>query len=49
MNEQGNVFMTPTVYNGFPAILAAFTNWRTEEKDLNIILEALLSTFRSIK
>lgn len=48
LNQQGNVFMTPTFYNGVPAIRAAFSNWRTEEKDLDIIWEALITTFQSI-
>ena len=48
LNQQGNVFMTPTLYNGVPAIRAAFSNWRTEEKDLDIIWEALTSAFHSI-
>ncbi|KMY52640.1 amino acid decarboxylase [Bacillus sp. FJAT-27231] len=49
LNQQGKVFMTPTIYNGVPAIRAAFSNWRTEEKDIDIIWEALRSTVQSIK
>ncbi|MFJ6207926.1 pyridoxal phosphate-dependent decarboxylase family protein [Lysinibacillus sp. NPDC092081] len=49
LNKQGKVFMTPTIYKGVPAIRAAFSNWRTEEKDLDIIWEALISTVQSIK
>ncbi|MEK4027276.1 pyridoxal-dependent decarboxylase [Pseudobacillus sp. FSL P4-0506] len=49
LNQQGKVFMTPTIYSGVPAIRAAFSNWRTEEKDVEIIWEALRSTIRSIK
>ncbi|MGE7694158.1 pyridoxal phosphate-dependent decarboxylase family protein [Lysinibacillus sp. NPDC094177] len=49
LNQQGNVFMTPTIYNGVPAIRAAFSNWRTEEKDIAIIWEALLSTVQDFE
>lgn len=41
LNQQGKVFMTPTTYKGVPAIRAAFSNWRTAEKDLEIIWDAL--------
>ncbi|WP_155592978.1 pyridoxal phosphate-dependent decarboxylase family protein [Lysinibacillus cavernae] len=41
LNQQGKVFMTPTVYQGVPAIRAAFSNWRTTPDDLAIIWEAL--------
>lgn len=49
LNQQGKVFMTPTVYNDIPAIRAAFSNWRTEEKDLDIIWEALITTVQTFK
>jgi glutamate/tyrosine decarboxylase-like PLP-dependent enzyme len=35
LNARGEVFMTPTVYQGIPAIRAALVNWRTTEADLN--------------
>ena len=49
LNQQGKVFMTPTIYKGVPAIRAAFSNWRTEEKDLDIIWEALMVTVQTFK
>lgn len=44
LNQQGKVYMTPTVYKGMPAIRAAFSNWRTSQADLTIIWEALTTT-----
>ncbi|WP_338752660.1 hypothetical protein [Bacillus sp. FJAT-52991] len=44
LNQQGKVLMTPMVYNGVPSIHAVFSNWRTEEKDVDIIWEVLVST-----
>jgi glutamate/tyrosine decarboxylase-like PLP-dependent enzyme len=41
LRDDGRVFMTPTVYQGVPAIRAAFSNWRTEEKDLDIAWQAM--------
>jgi glutamate/tyrosine decarboxylase-like PLP-dependent enzyme len=36
LNENGKVYMTPTVYLGQPAIRAAFVNWRTENADVDL-------------
>jgi glutamate/tyrosine decarboxylase-like PLP-dependent enzyme len=41
LRDDGRVFMTSTVYQGTPAIRAAFSNWRTEEKDLEIAWQAM--------
>ena len=41
LRDDGRVFMTPTIYNDVPAIRAAFSNWRTEEKDLDIAWQAM--------
>jgi glutamate/tyrosine decarboxylase-like PLP-dependent enzyme len=38
LNQRGKVFMTPTVYNGKKGIRAAFVNWRTAEKDVDIAI-----------
>ncbi|MFE0174320.1 pyridoxal phosphate-dependent decarboxylase family protein [Streptomyces sp. NPDC059002] len=35
------VFLTPTVYAGLPALRAAFSNWRTTESDTRRIVDAL--------
>lgn len=31
--ETGETFVTPTIYNGTPAVRAAFSNWRTTAED----------------
>jgi glutamate/tyrosine decarboxylase-like PLP-dependent enzyme len=42
LRDDGRVFMTPTTYLGTPGIRAAFSNWRTEEKDVQIAWEAMM-------
>lgn len=37
----GETFLTPTVYEGQPALRAAFSNWRTSESDVDRIFGAL--------
>lgn len=39
--ETGEVFATPTVYDGAPALRLAFSNWRTSEADEDRIFAAL--------
>lgn len=41
LRDDGRVFMTPTTYNGRPAIRAAISNWRTTEGDLDIAWQAM--------
>ncbi|HEY5826370.1 MAG TPA: pyridoxal-dependent decarboxylase [Cyclobacteriaceae bacterium] len=41
VRDDGNVFFTPTLYKGTPAIRAALSNWLTEEKDIDITTEVL--------
>lgn len=41
LRDDGRVFMTPTNYLGTPGIRAAFSNWRTEEKDVDIAWAAM--------
>jgi hypothetical protein len=35
------VFMTPTVYENRKGIRASFVNWRTSEKDIQIVMEEM--------
>ncbi|MEY9949478.1 aspartate aminotransferase family protein [Kitasatospora sp. GAS1066B] len=35
------VFLTPTVHQGVPALRAAFSNWRTTEADVRRVIDAL--------
>lgn len=42
LRDDGRVFMTPTIYLGTPGIRAAFSNWRTEEKDVDMAWQAML-------
>ncbi|MFE0510012.1 pyridoxal phosphate-dependent decarboxylase family protein [Streptomyces sp. NPDC058964] len=37
----GEAYVTPTVYDGVPALRAAFSNWRTTEADTRRVLAAL--------
>jgi glutamate/tyrosine decarboxylase-like PLP-dependent enzyme len=39
LDNSGKVMLTPTVYQGVPAVRAALVNWRTTEKDLAIAWE----------
>jgi glutamate/tyrosine decarboxylase-like PLP-dependent enzyme len=42
INQTGKVFMTPTIYNQRKGIRAAFVNWRTTEKDVDLVVEEML-------
>lgn len=44
LHATGEVFMTPTVYQGRPAIRAAFSNWRTGAADVERVIRALVQT-----
>ncbi|CAL9340509.1 pyridoxal phosphate-dependent decarboxylase family protein [Streptomyces sp. enrichment culture] len=37
----GAAFLSPTVYDGVPALRAAFSNWRTERADVERVADAL--------
>jgi glutamate/tyrosine decarboxylase-like PLP-dependent enzyme len=41
LNDKGKVFMTPTVYENRKGIRASFVNWRTSEKDIQIVMEEM--------
>lgn len=43
LTDSGQVFATPTVYQGTPGLRAAFSNWRTTEPDVTRITDALRS------
>lgn len=43
LNATGKVFMTPTVYAQRKGIRAAFVNWRTTEKDVEMVVEEMKS------
>ncbi|HYG20014.1 MAG TPA: pyridoxal-dependent decarboxylase [Ohtaekwangia sp.] len=41
VRDDGQVFFTPTVYKGTPAIRAAVSNWQTGEKDILLAFNVL--------
>jgi glutamate/tyrosine decarboxylase-like PLP-dependent enzyme len=41
INETGEVFMTPTIYNHRKGIRAAFVNWRTTEQDVDRVFRQM--------
>ncbi len=41
VQEDGRIFLTPTNYKGTPGIRAAFSNWQTEQEDMEITWQAL--------
>lgn len=41
LNQNGKVFMTPTIYNGQKGIRAAYVNWRTTATDIAIAIEEM--------
>ncbi|WP_420642637.1 pyridoxal phosphate-dependent decarboxylase family protein [Candidatus Leptofilum sp.] len=41
VRNDGRVYLTQTVYLGQPAIRAAFSNWQTEQRDVEICWQAL--------
>lgn len=48
LNARGKVFMTPTVFNNKKGIRAALVNWRTTEKDVQIVQEEMSKAFEQI-
>ncbi|TBX65163.1 aspartate aminotransferase family protein [Flavobacterium silvisoli] len=49
VNDTGQVFMTPTVYQGKKGIRAAFVNWRTTSKDIEMVTEIMKNIFLKIR
>ncbi|HET9138859.1 pyridoxal phosphate-dependent decarboxylase family protein [Actinophytocola sp.] len=41
LTRTGEVFVTPTVYTGGPALRAAFSNWRTRDTDVDRVFAAV--------
>lgn len=46
LQKNGDVFLTPTVYKGIPAIRASVTNWRTTQADVDVAWKAILQESR---
>ncbi|RIV24899.1 aspartate aminotransferase family protein [Fibrisoma montanum] len=45
----GQVFMTPTVYNGVCCLRAAFVNWRTTPDDLNLAMASMQTAWEAVR
>ncbi|MEM9837058.1 MAG: pyridoxal-dependent decarboxylase [Bacteroidota bacterium] len=41
LNQAGQVFMTPTRYRGVPGIRCSLVNWRTTEKDIDLVFNEM--------
>lgn len=41
VRDDGQVFFTPTVYQGIPAIRAAISNWQTKLEDIDLAFKVL--------
>ena len=41
LNATGKVYLTPTIYNGKFAIRCAICNWRTEQRDIDLLIEEM--------
>ncbi|WP_369753057.1 aspartate aminotransferase family protein [Flavobacterium sp. WC2409] len=48
LNEKGKVFMTPTVYQNRKGLRASFVNWRTNENDIQIVMNEMKESLLSI-
>jgi glutamate/tyrosine decarboxylase-like PLP-dependent enzyme len=49
LNKTGNVFMTPTFYNQHKGIRAAFVNWRTGQKDIELVFDLMNEIRKGLK
>jgi glutamate/tyrosine decarboxylase-like PLP-dependent enzyme len=49
LNKTGNVFMTPTFYNQHKGIRAAFVNWRTSQKDIELVFDLMNEIRKGLK
>ncbi|WP_367756947.1 aspartate aminotransferase family protein [Flavobacterium sp. WC2430] len=48
LNDKGKVFMTPTIYENKKGIRASFVNWRTNENDIQIVMNEMKESLLSI-
>lgn len=46
LNHRGNVFMTPTLYNGVWCLRAALVNWQTQQEDVARAWNELVAVYR---
>jgi glutamate/tyrosine decarboxylase-like PLP-dependent enzyme len=49
LNATGKVFMTPTFYNNKQGIRASFVNWRTTEKDIELVFAEMNKLILSLE
>ncbi|MBF7092216.1 aspartate aminotransferase family protein [Flavobacterium sp. ALJ2] len=49
LNDEGKVFMTPTVYQNRKGIRASFVNWRTSKNDIEIVVEEMKNIIVMLK
>jgi glutamate/tyrosine decarboxylase-like PLP-dependent enzyme len=48
LNQNGKVFMTPTLYRGSFGIRAAFVNWRTTSTDIELVWEEISRAYAAV-
>ncbi|HWO65098.1 MAG TPA: pyridoxal-dependent decarboxylase [Umezawaea sp.] len=48
ITESGETFLTPTAYQGLPALRAAFSNWRTTPTDVDRVYRAIVEAAGSL-
>ena len=49
LNDRGQVFLTPTVFNDQKGIRASFVNWRTNENDIRLAIEEMRETILALR
>lgn len=49
LNDTGKVFMTPTFYNKHKGIRAAFVNWQTTKKDVELIFNVMKNIIATLE
>ncbi|WP_316930820.1 pyridoxal phosphate-dependent decarboxylase family protein [Chryseobacterium piperi] len=49
LNSTGKVFMTPTFYDQHKGIRAAFVNWRTDERDVEMVFNLMNEIMLTLK